>query len=207
MKPALLMVCLLAFPALLPVQAKERIQKCQDAEGRWHYGQHAAAECAGDKTITTIDERGLKLKEQAPPPTVEELEARKEAQARKKEEERKAAARRAADQKLLYSYESEEALLQARDSQLNSMDNVLRGNRKLLESRYAQRAKLLQQLTALQGKDAETALKQLSTIKTEIAEFEAATTSREADRAQIIERFEQDLARYRELKGTAPRDR
>lgn len=189
-----------------PVAAQTKIQKCQDAEGRWHYGEHAAAECARDKAITTIDDRGRKLKEQGPPPTVEELKLRKEEEDRKKEAERQAAVQRAADQKLLHSYDSEEALAQARDSQLNALDAQLVGNRKLLESRYAQRAKLVQQLVALQGKDAESALKQLEAIKAEIAEFEAATASREKDRTRIVERFETELARYRELKQrTVPR--
>lgn len=199
---ALIAVSLEAAPP-----GSEKIQKCQDAQGRWHYGQHAAAACAGDKTITTIDERGLKLKEQGPPPTVEELKARQEEAERKKDAERQAAARRAEDAKLLGSYDSEEALLQARDSQLNGMDTQISGNRKLLESRGVQRAALLKELLALQGKDAETALKRLDSIKTEIAEFEAATAAREQDRARLVERFERELERYRELKQqmAAPR--
>jgi hypothetical protein len=185
----------------LGAQTKEKIQKCQDAEGRWHYGQHAAAECAPDKTITTIDDRGQKRREQRPPPTVEELQARKEEEARKQEAGRQAAAARAADSKLLNSYDSEEALIQARDSQLNSLDAVIRGNRKLLESRRAQRLTLATQLAALKGTDAETAIKRLDAIQAEIAEFEAATVSRENDRARIVQRFETELERYRELKN------
>jgi hypothetical protein len=192
---------LVAAPQAVP--AAEQIQKCQDAEGRWHYGQHAAAACAGDKPITTIDNRGLKHKVQSPPPTEAELKARKEELARKNEAKRLAAAQHAADQKLLHSYDSEEALMQARDSQLNAMDAQLLGNRKLLASRHAQRVKLAQQLASLQGKDAETALKQLGSLQAEIADFEAATAARENDRARIVERFERELARYRELKGRA----
>ncbi|MCK5360782.1 MAG: hypothetical protein KAJ95_09155, partial [Gammaproteobacteria bacterium] len=38
------------------------ISKCQDASGKWHYGDNAAAAC-GDATITVIDKRGRKIEE------------------------------------------------------------------------------------------------------------------------------------------------
>lgn len=202
--PLITLACALIISLPAAGQAKEKIQKCQDAQGRWHYGEHAAAECAPDKTITTIDERGQTLRKQGPPPTVEELKVRADEAARKREVDRQTAAARAADSQLLHSYDSEEALIQARDSQLNSMDAQIRGNRKLLESRHAQRMAMVKQLTDLKGKDAETALKGLSAIQAEIAEFEAATASRENDRARLVERFEKELARYRELKGRKP---
>ena len=36
------------------------ISKCQDADGKWHYGDNAASIC-GDARITIIDDRGRKI--------------------------------------------------------------------------------------------------------------------------------------------------
>ncbi|HJW80631.1 MAG TPA: hypothetical protein VJ396_00170, partial [Acidiferrobacterales bacterium] len=75
---ALLLVSL--FAATLPASAADdkkggRIKKCQDAAGKWHYGDSADEDCARSKVIE-LDTRGIQRKEIAAPLTEAELKAR-----------------------------------------------------------------------------------------------------------------------------------
>ena len=74
---ALALVCALCA---LPVYS-QTIKKCQDEEGKWHYGDNAAEECERSR-VTEIDESGALVKHVKAPPTQEELDAKRELDAR-----------------------------------------------------------------------------------------------------------------------------
>jgi len=65
------------FVAMLPASAADdkkgpRIKKCQDAAGKWHYGDSADEDCARSKVIE-LDTRGIQRKEIAAPLTEGEV--------------------------------------------------------------------------------------------------------------------------------------
>ena len=78
--------CFCACCSLFSRLQAHAISKCQDANGKWHYGDNAASVC-GDARITIIDDRGRKIDEVAPPMTVEEFNALEAEEKRKAAEE------------------------------------------------------------------------------------------------------------------------
>src|SRR5437660_1432838 len=74
---------------------KPTIKKCQDATGKWHYGDSASDACAESK-ITVMSEQGIKKKEIAAPLTRDELKQRELA-----EEDRAKAAEQSKQDELL----------------------------------------------------------------------------------------------------------
>ena len=90
------------------------ISKCQDADGKWHYGDFAADACAQSK-VEKINQKGQKIGEQKAP--IPEEERQKRALEKKLAAEKKAAEKiqRIKDKRLLSVYESPEAIEKARE--------------------------------------------------------------------------------------------
>ena len=82
------LLSLLVFSTLLVTALPAfAIKKCQDADGKWHYGDIAVEECENSK-ITTLTDRGFIKEEEAAPKTEAELRAEAEEQALMEKEER-----------------------------------------------------------------------------------------------------------------------
>jgi len=102
-----------------PVHA---IKKCQDADGKWHYGDVAVRACENSK-VTTLSSKGFVKAEKKAPKSEEQLEAEKaglaelEAERKKQEELEKEKSR------VLAVYESEDDIDRQRESRLVSIDN------------------------------------------------------------------------------------
>lgn len=198
----------LALPALVsaaePAAAAGggRIKKCQDASGRWHYGDTAAEECARSKVIE-LSGQGVKRKEIAAPPTEEELkqqEAQREELARQKQQTEE---QRRRDEVLLSSYGHEDDIIYARDRKLA----VLEANIKAGEETVKQLRAALERLQAekpASGKGAEEAEKNITRTREQIARHEAAIAAKRQEYEQIRKQYQADLQRFRELKSQPP---
>ena len=107
------------------------IKKCQDEDGKWHYGDFADEACAARADVTKLSQKGQVIGVDKAPPTQEELEknekAKKDAQAKalKKKKQRQK------DLSLVQIYGSEEVILSTRDRKLESIDNNLEVTRQL----------------------------------------------------------------------------
>ncbi|MEK7840781.1 MAG: DUF4124 domain-containing protein, partial [Pseudomonadota bacterium] len=84
LRPLPTLVLLMLSLPVLAAEKDSRIFKCQDAQGRTHYGTTAASECARSKVIEMSDQ-GTTRREIAAPPTESEL---KDREARRGEEDR-----------------------------------------------------------------------------------------------------------------------
>jgi hypothetical protein len=197
-------VCALAIlplPALPAPKGKVAgtIMKCQDASGRWHYGDSAAASCAQSK-ITVIDQQGIKRGVVDAPPTAAEL---KEREAKKAEEERaKEQAKR--DEVLLKTYSHEADILYIRDRKVAELQASIKASADTLVPLRATLKRLETQAETEQksgGSVSEQTTKALEQTKSQIAKHEASIAQRRQEQAAIKTQAEQDLARYRELKG------
>lgn len=101
------------------------IQKCQDADGKWHYGDVSVAACENSK-ITTLNDRGFIKEEEAAPKTEEELLT--EQALKEKEEAEMLRVKLEEEEKLriLSIYETEADIDRQRDNQISSVDgNIL----------------------------------------------------------------------------------
>lgn len=187
----LLPLVLLAHGVAGPAAAATTIKKCQDASGTWHYGDFAAQECERAK-ITEIDGRGLKVDERAPPPTQEELDARREARQRAKEAETARARQAELDHRLLDTYDSVDSLIQARDERVSAFDRSILSDESFREQLQGE----LQDMQAHGAKQAD-----LDTLRSQIAEYDRVIAGKRRDRDNLLERFNNDLERFRQLQS------
>lgn len=167
--------------------------KCQDAEGKWHYGDLAAQECESSR-ITEIHESGTILKQTKPPATAEELEAKRrldEKLARQQvlEEEQKVL-----DQRLLATYEDEGSIIKSRDSLLAAMDDSLGADQAL-------KHRLEEELAALQQNGGKGVEEKAADLRAQIEDFDRAIRTRLAARELARNRYDAELERYRKLRG------
>jgi len=207
-------LCVLVTMAIVPAafaaqQGGSKIKKCQDATGKWHYGDTAADECAQSK-IEVMSEQGIKKKEIAAPPTESELRDR---EARRAEEERRKLSeeeQKKRDALLLTSYGHENDILFVRDRKLAQLESQIKATQGTLTSLNGVLKRLEKQAEDDQkgGKPvAEQTKKHLEQTKHQIANRESEIAAKRAEQEQIRKQSEEDLTRYRELKrGSAAKN-
>ena len=180
----------------------QRIAKCKDANGVWHYGDTAADECARSK-VTVINNQGLSVKEIAAPLTGAELEARERKKAQEDVERQSAEERTKRDRQLLASYGHEDDIMLARDRKLADIRAQKSTIESTLETLRATLTRMQTQAAQEQkgGKASEQAQANIAKTEQQIAKQEAALLEREKDKELIKRRYEADLIRYRQIKG------
>lgn len=176
--------------------AAQTIKKCQDATGKWHYGDIAAEECARSR-VTEIDNRGLKVDVHEAPPTRAELEAAREAEATREQEQERAEEQRRRDNHLLATYDSEQSIIRARDERLESLGKLLK-NDETYKAKLQENLNDLQKLEAKASSD-EKLQQDIEALRTQIHEYEQAIDSRLRQRELVMGRYNSDLNRYRDI--------
>ena len=197
LQPVRLVLFLLPAFLVFPV-AGYPISKCQDENGKWHYGDNAASVC-GNARITIMDDRGRKVDEVAPPMTVEEFNALEAEEIRKAAEEKLEAKRQQERRRILAIYPREESIIRARDERLKGMDNNIRVQEELMDD-------MRLDMKALEAKKVpadEKAKKKLESRKksqqANIDEYYQAITRLRREREQAAQKYDRILREFREL--------
>jgi predicted RNase H-like nuclease (RuvC/YqgF family) len=183
------LVSLAAALVLAGAVHAQTITKCQDAEGNWHYGDFAAEVCDEQSTITEIDERGLKVDETDAPPTQDELDARKTEDDRESQEAERLARQVAEDQRLLQTYDSDEAIIRARDQRVTALEQELESHRMFRQALVDEK----------QDTPVETNEQRAADLNEQIEQYDTAIQRLEEQRREVIEEYDQELERYRKL--------
>ncbi len=184
---------LLGLFLIVPVSA-QTIKKCQDANGKWHYGDHAAFECEQSSRITEIDEEGRQVGEVEAPPTQEELDAKLHAERQLSEQENTDANQKRLDQRLLITYENPESILLTRDALLAAIDSAVDADRDLKDQ-------LTDELRRIEASGGPNAAENAASVKQQIADFDEAIQARLAAKEIAKNRYEMEHRRYKELTG------
>ncbi len=184
---------LLGLFLIVPVSA-QTIKKCQDANGKWHYGDHAAFECEQSSRITEIDEEGRQVGEVEAPPTQEELDAKLQAERQLSEQENTDANQKRLDQRLLITYENPESILLTRDALLAAIDSAVDADRDLREQ-------LTDELRRIEASGGPNAEENAESIRQQIADFDEAIQARLATKEIAKNRYDMEHRRYIELTG------
>jgi len=202
-----LALCIAAGGAFAAEPKKGQIKKCQDAQGRWHYGDTAADECSKSK-ITEINRRGLEVREIDAPLTPEQLKA-KEAQQLEQERETKRKEEQARrDKILLGTYASEQDLVQTRDRKLSEVDVQIKASQDTLAALRAARARYAKQAAAESAggrKPSTKTAEGLARTDDQIAKQEQFIQAKQKDQDALRTQFATDLARFREMKNPSRR--
>lgn len=194
---------LLALAAALPPAASaadsgqgQKIQKCQDAAGRWHYGDTAAEECAKSKVIE-ITGKGVPVKEIAAPLTAEQLKEREQERQEKEQEQRRNEDRARRDKQLLATYGHEDDVIQTRDRKLAEIDSQVRASTETLTALRAALARY-QTLPA-----SEPNARNIAKTQGQIAKQEAFIQGKAQEKENARQQYQAELERFREIKSRA----
>lgn len=202
--PPLLFCLLAAGPANAadPQKSQPRIKKCQDAQGKWHYGDTADAECARSKVIE-LDQRGIQRREISAPLTEQELKAREAKLQEEAEERKRLEEQQRRDQQLLATYAIEADIVSMRDrkiseigAQITAAEATLKSLRSSLERVQAQAKEEQRGGKPLSPQTSKTLANNEAQVAKHEASIEKMRKSQEGMRAQ----FQTDLERFRDAK-------
>jgi len=192
---AVTLFCALVFSS--PVHA---IKKCQDANGKWHYGDVAVAQCNNSK-VTTLNDRGFIEGQKDAPKTAEQLQKEKEI-----EEEMKAKlARERAEEdernRILSIYETEADIDRQRDNQIDSVVGNIAVHKAYLKSVSGRVERLKERGAKLTGVAKDLNIERIAEAQERIKESSVELEKLMEQKASIIERFAYEKKTYRELKN------
>ncbi len=206
------LACLLTLGLLLPGPGAHAaqggpssIKKCQDATGKWHYGDTAADECSRSK-ITVITEKGTTKSVIAAPPTEAELKAHEAQRETIEAEQARAAEQARKDTLLLSTYGVEDDIIYIRDRKIAQVEASVKASEETLKPLRAALARMQAQ-AADEGKDAKAAeatAKNIEMTRNQIARHEAAIAAKRQEQEALRKQYTEELERYRELKKKAP---
>lgn len=201
---ALVLALLAAGPTLAAdPKGPARIKKCQDAQGRWHYGDEAADACAQSKVIE-LDSRGNKRKEIAAPLTEDELKARATEREEAEKAKKAAALQKRRDEQLLATYTVEEDIIMSRDRKLADIDAQVKSGEATLASLQKSLDRVRAQAADEQrgGKPvSEQTAKTIAANESQVAKHQARIDELRAEQERTRIQFQTDLDRFRELKN------
>lgn len=195
-----LLAALVALPSMgtPAAETKARIKKCQDATGRWHYGDTAVDECARSK-VTLMSDQGIERKVIEAPLTEAELKKREVNQTA----EQKAREQAKRDEILLSTYAHEADIAYVRDRKLAQLEQSIKASQETVDSLKAALARQEAQAAAEQkaGAVSEQTAQAVAHTRAQIEKHEAAIAQKRREQEAQKAQAAADLERYRELKG------
>lgn len=199
-----LALLMLSLPALA-AEGDKKIFKCKDAAGRTHYGTTAAEECARSK-VTEMTDQGTARREIDAPLTEEELKKREE---RKVDDDRKkmdADERARRDRILLSTYTSVDEIEQFRTRKLTELEKVVTSSETTLSSLRRSLERLEAEAAEEQkaGKPNPKTAKALEQARLQVDRHNQQIEKRRKEMENARKQFDEDIARYRELKKAKP---
>ncbi len=171
--------------------AAQTITKCQDAEGRWHYGNYASEQCAGDAPITELRESGVTVEVREAPPTLEELQAEKTRALAEREAQIKREEKLRIDRELLAKYESEEVILSLRDQRIQELRKQIDFNSSQLAVLEAQLAAAPQPTNEVEEQERHEDRQRIDRFRRAIDRASAAIDKTNSDYQVLLERYRQ----------------
>ena len=179
-----------------------KITKCKDEKGVWHYGSNNVYQCADSSKITTLNERGVKLKQVDEVKTQEQLAAEE----KRKEQERIAIEKRKFEQlekeRILTVYQSEEDIERARQEKMTSYDRKVNQHKNYIEA-LNNREK---SLNSKKAKTSNAALKrkytkEVKTLEPKAEKSRQRITELEKEKTQAGKKYDQDLVIFKKYKS------
>ncbi len=179
-----------------------RIKKCQDTQGRWHYGDTADAQCKQSKVVE-INKQGITTKEIAAPLTPEELKQRELNKSSVEAEKKKADEQARQDQLLLATYGHEDDISFVRDRKIADIEGQMQSSLQTLTSLGNALKRVQAQAAEEQrgGKPvSEATTKHIANIETQISKHEQYVALKKQEEEATRLQAKKDMERYRELK-------
>jgi len=196
----LIFASLFACASVLAAESKSNIKKCKDEDGKWHYGDTAADECAKSK-ITVITNKGTTKKVIAAPPTEQELKDREAQREQLEAEKIKAVEQKRKDEILLSTYGVESDITYIRDRKIAQIESQIKASQETLKSLRGALTRMEAQAKD-DSKDTDSA-KNIDATRNQIKRHEGVITQKREEQEALRKQYAEELERYRELKKKA----
>lgn len=207
MKASYLQTFIVICCLLLPSLSHAQFYRWVDENGRVFYSDKLPASDA-DKAHDQVNESGIPLESFERAKSAEERAAARDEEARLSEERKAIAAaearQRAKDKILLDTFSSEEDLLYTRDDRLTaiqSLINLTESNNTRLQERLDVSRATEERLTKANRDIPQNILDTTQSLVEQIEKNNLYISAQQEKYQAIATEFDQDLARYRELKG------
>jgi hypothetical protein len=188
--------------------AQAKLYRWVDEEGNVHYSDRVPP-AAAEKERKVLNEEGRTIERHQRAKTREEVEQRRRSEQQIIEEARRREEQQRQDRMLLMTFTTAEDLEHVRDdrvaavdAQIMILDEKLERLRKARADLDAQAAKLTEGGQAMISDDLN---QRLQRNEAEIRRSEAYLESRRAERQAIVDKFNADLERFKELKAKRSR--
>ena len=202
LSPRTVFSTLLSFTLLHGSMAGAGMYKWVDDKGEVHYGDRIPPEYS-DKERRKLNEQGRTLEVYDAARTPEEIAEAERLEAIRLEQEKKDAEQQRKDHVLLATYSSEDDLLKTRDGKLASVEGLIQLTYRRIESMHLRMKQLTEDAADFErsGKPVpELLTRQIENIRIQTAENESFIVIKKQEQAEINERFQKDIQRFRELK-------
>lgn len=208
MRRTVWMAILVVLLAGAGATAQAKLYRWVDEEGNVHYSDRVPP-AAAEKERKVLDEEGRTVEQHQRAKTKEELEEERQRREKVIEEARKREERARQDRALLQTFTTVEDLEHVRDdraeaisAQIAIIEDKLERLRRTRTSLAARAAKLTEGGQAMASDDLN---QRMQRNEAEIRRNEAYLKSRRAELQALIDKFNADIARFKELKKTRVR--
>lgn len=212
---SLLLTLALSTTLALPLSAEAAIKCWTNKEGVRECGNVVPPEYAQQET-RTLNKRGITTEVQERAPTKEELEEQarqQEAEQKRMEEEKRQQAleeehrkqQQAYDRMLLSTYLSEEDILRSRDRKLVAIDATIELTRITIEKLQDKHEKEKSRAAAFerQGKPLPERMQEdIDSLQKQLDDKQSYVASKQKERQELLDQYEADIKRFRELKAS-----
>ena len=195
-------VLVLALAAFLAAPAAAGLYKWVDEKGNVQYSDRVPPEQASGAR-SEMDKRGLTIKRTDAARTPEEIAREQELARLRAERERMEAEQKAADQVLLRTFRSEDDILMARDGKVQAIDTQIGVTRSLVAQTQERLAEQQRQAADMERQGTPVSASQVRAIadlRRQVDDSYAAIVQNEQTRAAVIEKYDRDLVRFRQLQ-------
>ncbi|MBK5104463.1 MAG: DUF4124 domain-containing protein [Burkholderiales bacterium] len=200
----LVLATLLALAAA-PASAQTRMIKCKDSKGRTYYTQTPPPECLG-KEMEELSRQGSVLKKREAALTPEQRDEREAEQQRKEEQDALAKEEKRKNQALLNTYSSEKDIEDGRLRALKQAEQATKEIEKRIVEAHKREKTLAAEKEFYVKKPMPKKLREdISNNESDLQLQQNALAGRKKELEDINAKYDEDLRRYREIKGIKPR--
>ena len=179
------------------------ISKCQDANGKWHYGSSASQYCADSSEITKLDKRGVKVGQVEAVKTEEQLQAERKQQEEQEKRIEQQQFEKAERERILMVYQSEDDIERTKTKQINAIDQKISQHENYIIALNKNKEPLEQKKAATNSKKLITKLEgDIAEIDSKIAMSEQRIVELNAQKKEIEQKYDEDLATFQKYKNT-----
>ena len=181
---------------------KTKIKKCQDKDGKWHYGTNSDYRCADSSKITTLNKNGVRVKEVNAVKTQEQLDAEKKTREEAKLNKEKEKFEKIERDRILTVYQSEEDIERARVAKLESLKRKIEQHGTYLKALESNEKALVNKKNNTSNRSLKSQYsKKIDALKPKAEASKKRVVQLEKEQVEVNKKYDDDLTIFKKYKG------